>query len=146
MTSGLEPAVFFCIYKTHSDSRLVPLYKILVIEDDRAILNAVELHLRAEGYQVETATDGISGLGQAQGASLDLILLDLMLPCLSGEEICRRLRQEGITTPILVVTAKTEEHHRVSGFELGVDDYICKPFNSRELLARIQAVLKRPAI
>ena len=92
MTSGLEPAVFFCIYKTHSDSRLVPLYKILVIEDDRAILNAVELHLRAEGYQVETATDGISGLGQAQGASLDLILLDLM-SCNSQWPLAGQVRQ-----------------------------------------------------
>ena len=121
------------------------MYKILIIEDDRAILKAVESNLLSEGYQVETAIDGTTGLDRARDPSQDLILLDLMLPRLPGEEICRRLRQEGITTPILFLTAKNEEEHRIAGFELGADDYVAKPFSVRELLGRIQAILRRAA-
>jgi DNA-binding response OmpR family regulator len=121
------------------------LYKILVIEDDHAILTALESSLRSEGYQVETATDGVSGLDRSRDPSQDLILLDLLLPRLPGEEICRRLRHDGITIPILVLTAKDEEHHRIEGFEYGADDYVSKPFSMREVLARIQAILKRAA-
>ncbi len=121
------------------------MYKILIIEDDRAILKAVESNLLAEGYQVESATDGMTGLDRARDPSQDLILLDLMLPRLPGEEVCRRLRQEGITTPILFLTAKSEEEHRIAGFELGADDYVAKPFSIRELLGRIQAILRRAA-
>ena len=119
--------------------------KILIIEDDRAILKALESSLRSEGYQVETATDGLAGWKQSQDPSQDLILLDLMLPKLPGEEICRRLRQQGNTTPIIVLTAKGEEAQRISGFELGADDYVAKPFSVRELLGRIQAILRRSA-
>jgi DNA-binding response OmpR family regulator len=121
------------------------LYKILVIEDDQAILTALESNLRSEGYQVETATDGVTGLERSRDPSQDLILLDLLLPKLPGEEICRRLRHDGITTPILVLTAKDEEHQRIAGFELGADDYVSKPFSMREVLVRIQAILKRAA-
>lgn len=121
------------------------MYKILVIEDDREILKALELNLRCEGYEVETATDGVKGLELSLDPSQDVILLDLMLPRLPGEAICRKIRQDGITTPILVLTAKGEEHHRIKGFELGVDEYVCKPFSMRELLGRIQAILKRTA-
>jgi DNA-binding response OmpR family regulator len=121
------------------------MYKILIIEDDRAISKALESNLRSEGYEIESATDGPTGLDRARDPSQDLILLDLMLPRLSGEEICRALRQEGITTPILFLTAKGEEEQRVAGFELGADDYVSKPFSMRELLGRIQAILKRAA-
>jgi len=121
------------------------MYKILIIEDDRAILKAVEANLVGEGYEVETAMDGMTGLERASDPSQDLILLDLMLPKLPGEEICRRLRQNGITTPILFLTAKNEEEHRIAGFELGADDYVAKPFSIRELLGRIQAILRRAA-
>ena len=121
------------------------MYKILIIEDDRAILKALEANLKAEGYQVESATDGVSGLDRARDPSQDLVLLDLMLPRLSGEQICQTLRQEGVTTPILFLTAKGEEEQRVAGFELGADDYVSKPFSMRELLGRIQAILKRAA-
>ncbi len=121
------------------------MYKILIIEDDRAILKALEANLRSEGYAVETALDGITGLERATDPSQDLILLDLMLPKLPGEEICRRLRQNGIATPILFLTAKNEEEHRIAGFELGADDYVAKPFSIRELLGRIQAILRRAA-
>jgi DNA-binding response OmpR family regulator len=121
------------------------MYKILIIEDDLSILKAVEANLVAEGYEVETAMDGATGLERASDPSQDIILLDLMLPKLPGEEICRRLRQNGITTPILFLTAKNEEEHRIAGFELGADDYVAKPFSIRELLGRIQAILRRAA-
>ena len=121
------------------------MYKILIIEDDRSILKAVEANLVGEGYEVETVMDGLTGLERASDPSQDLILLDLMLPKLPGEEICRRLRQNGITTPILFLTAKNEEEHRIAGFELGADDYVAKPFSIRELLGRIQAILRRAA-
>ena len=121
------------------------MYKILIIEDDRSILKAVEANLVGEGYEVETAMDGLTGLERASDPSQDLILLDLMLPKLPGEEICRQLRQNGITTPILFLTAKNEEEHRIAGFELGADDYVAKPFSIRELLGRIQAILRRAA-
>ena len=121
------------------------MYKILIIEDDRSILKAVEANLVGEGYEVETAMDGLTGLERASDPSQDLILLDLMLPKLPGEEICLRLRQNGITTPILFLTAKNEEEHRIAGFELGADDYVAKPFSIRELLGRIQAILRRAA-
>jgi DNA-binding response OmpR family regulator len=121
------------------------MYKILIIEDDHAISKALESNLRSEGYEIESANDGPSGLDRARDPSQDLILLDLMLPRLSGEEICRTLRQEGVTTPILFLTAKGEEEQRVAGFELGADDYVSKPFSMRELLGRIQAILKRAA-
>jgi len=121
------------------------MYKILIIEDDRSILKAVEANLVGEGYEVETAMDGLTGLERASDPSQDLILLDLMLPKLPGEEICLRLRQNGITTPILFLTAKNDEEHRIAGFELGADDYVAKPFSIRELLGRIQAILRRAA-
>ena len=121
------------------------MYKILIIEDDRSILKAVEANLVGEGYEVETAMDGLTGLERASDPSQDLILLDLMLPKLPGEEICLRLRQNGITTPILFLTAKNEEEHRIAGFELGADDYVAKPFHLEEVLARIRALLRRSA-
>jgi DNA-binding response OmpR family regulator len=117
--------------------------RILVVEDDPAILRGLSDNLRLESYEVVTATDGEAGDRLVREASPDLIVLDLMLPKLSGYELCRKLRSEGATTPILMLTARGEEADRVLGLDLGADDYVTKPFSIRELLARIRAILRR---
>lgn len=116
---------------------------ILAIEDDPAILRGLADNLRFESYEVLTATDGESGYALIREKRPDLIILDLMLPKLSGYEICRKVRAEGIQTPILMLTARGEEADRVLGLDLGADDYVAKPFSIRELLARIRAILRR---
>jgi DNA-binding response OmpR family regulator len=116
---------------------------ILAIEDDPAILRGLADNLRFESYEVLTATDGESGYALIREKRPDLIILDLMLPKLSGYEICRKVRAEGIQTPILMLTARGEEADRVLGLDLGADDYMAKPFSIRELLARIRAILRR---
>jgi DNA-binding response OmpR family regulator len=116
---------------------------ILAIEDDPAILRGLADNLRFESYEVLTATDGQTGYELIREKRPDLIILDLMLPKLSGYEICRKVRAEGIQTPILMLTARGEEADRVLGLDLGADDYVAKPFSIRELLARIRAVLRR---
>ncbi len=117
--------------------------KILLIEDEMAISESVAYMLQTEGYEVLTAEDGITGLELARDKSPDLIILDLMLPRLSGIEICQTLRQES-NVPIIMLTAKTDEVDRIVGLELGADDYVTKPFSLRELVARVKAVLRRP--
>jgi len=117
--------------------------RILVVEDDPAILRGLSDNLRLESYEVVTAADGEAGDRLAHEARPDLIVLDLMLPKLSGYELCRKLRSEGLTTPILMLTARGEEADRVLGLDLGADDYVTKPFSVRELLARIRALLRR---
>ena len=104
---------------------------------------ALEDDLTLEGYQVATARDGVSGLRQAIEGTCDLVILDVMLPKLDGFEVCRQLRAEGITTPVLMLTAKGQEIDKVLGLELGADDYVTKPFSRRELLARVKALLRR---
>jgi DNA-binding response OmpR family regulator len=116
---------------------------ILVIEDDPAILRGLEDNLRFESYDVLTAADGASGYRLVSEKKPDLIILDLMLPKLSGYEICRKVRGEGFGTPILMLTARGEEADRVLGLDLGADDYVAKPFSVRELLARVRALLRR---
>ena len=116
---------------------------ILVIEDEESILMALEDDLTLEGYTVTTATDGGAGLSIAIEGDFDLILLDIMLPVMNGFDVCRKLREAGITTPILMLTARGQEVDRVLGLELGADDYVTKPFSPRELLARIKAILRR---
>ena len=116
---------------------------ILAIEDDPAILRGLADNLRFESYEVLTATDGQTGYALIHEKRPDLIILDLMLPNLSGYEICRKVRAEGIQTPILMLTARGEEADRVLGLDLGADDYVAKPFSIRELLARIRAILRR---
>ena len=116
---------------------------IFVIEDDAAILRGLTFNLEAEGYQVRTASDGASGLSLLQAEDPDVLILDLMLPELSGYEICRKLRDEGRDTPILMLTARGEETDRVLGLDLGADDYVTKPFSVRELLARVRALVRR---
>jgi DNA-binding response OmpR family regulator len=116
---------------------------VLVIEDERAILEGLRDNLEFEGFRVLTANDGESGLKTAREQKPDVIVLDLMLPRLSGYEVCRRLRAEKIATPILMLTARGEEMDRVAGLDLGADDYMTKPFSVRELAARVRALLRR---
>ena len=117
--------------------------KILVVEDDPAILRGLADNLRFEGYDVITAADGEAGARQQRVHKPDLIVLDLMMPRLGGLELCKRLRGEGIQTPILMLTAKSEEADRVTGLDFGADDYVTKPFSVKELLARVRALLRR---
>jgi DNA-binding response OmpR family regulator len=118
--------------------------KILVVEDDKAILMSFKDDLEFEGYEVATACDGKDGLKQALDGGYDLVVLDILLPGLNGFEICKKLREAGVKTPVLMVTAaKTEEMDKVMGLELGADDYITKPVGSRELVARVKAILRR---
>ena len=116
---------------------------VLAIEDDPAILRGLTDNLRFEGYTVLTAADGETGYQMQRERKPDLIVLDLMLPRMSGYEFCRKLRGEGIQTPILMLTARSEEPDRVLGLDLGADDYVTKPFSVRELMARIRALLRR---
>lgn len=116
--------------------------KILIIEDDPEIIKILELHLADLSYQTSKAMDGAQGLKMALENDYDLVLLDLTLPTLDGVEICKKLRFAK-NTPVIMLTAKSEEIDRVLGLEIGADDYITKPFSIRELLARIKAVLRR---
>jgi DNA-binding response OmpR family regulator len=116
---------------------------ILAVEDDPAILRGLADNLRFEGYEVITASDGETGYQLQRERKPDLIVLDLMLPRMSGFEFCRKLRGEGIQTPILMLTARSEEPDRVLGLDLGADDYVTKPFSVRELMARVRALLRR---
>lgn len=118
--------------------------RLLLIEDDPMIVDALSYSLSKEGFELLTARDGESGLRAAIESRPDLVLLDLMLPGLSGLEVCRELRRVS-SVPILMVTAKGEETDRVVGLELGADDYIVKPYSTRELVARIRANLRRAA-
>ncbi len=118
---------------------------ILVIEDERDLLELISFNLEKEGYRVITATEGSTGLDIARNNLPDLILLDLMLPGISGIEICKILKKHEKTSriPVIMLTAKGEEIDRVVGFEVGADDYVVKPFSNRELMLRIKAVLRR---
>ena len=117
--------------------------RILVIEDDPAILRGLADSLKRESHDVLTAADGEAGYGMIGQKRPDLVILDLMLPKMSGYELCRCVRAEGVTTPILMLTARGEEGDRVLGLDLGADDYVTKPFSLRELLARVRALLRR---
>ena len=116
--------------------------KILIIEDEKPISDIIRFNLIKEGYEVETAYDGQEGLDKALSCGCSLVLLDIMLPIMSGFEVCKRIR-ENSDMPIIMLTAKEEEADKVLGLELGADDYITKPFGMRELLARIKANLRR---
>ena len=116
---------------------------ILVVEDEPAILRGLADNLKFESYDVLTATDGEAGYRLMKERKPDLVILDLMLPKLSGYELCRKVRAEGVTTPILMLTARGEEGDRVLGLDLGADDYVTKPFSVRELMARVRALLRR---
>ncbi len=117
--------------------------RILVIEDEANIALGLQDDLTLEGYQVEVAGDGEAGSRLAQEGQFDLIILDIMLPKKDGFQLCRELRRSGVTTPVLLLTAKTQEAEKVLGLELGADDYVTKPFSPLELRARIKALLRR---
>jgi DNA-binding response OmpR family regulator len=117
--------------------------KILIVEDAPAIRMALEDDFKFEGYQVVSAATGPEGLEKAMDLDLDIILLDLMLPGLDGLEICKELRRRDIGTPIIMLTAKSQEFDKVLGLELGADDYVTKPFSSFELHARVKALMRR---
>ena len=116
---------------------------VLVVEDDESVARFLRQALSEAGYAVETVADGLTGLEQAKSLGYDLILLDVMLPGMNGLEVCRRLRSANIPTPILVITAKDTLQDRVDGLDSGADDYIVKPFQLAELLARARALLRR---
>jgi DNA-binding response OmpR family regulator len=118
--------------------------RILIVDDEPEIVRGLEDNLRFEGYKTFTATDGETALAIAAREAPDLVILDLMMPRMSGWEVCRSLRSRGIDVPIIMLTARGAEPDRVRGLELGADDYITKPFSLRELLARVRAVLRRP--
>ena len=119
--------------------------KILLVEDEEKLARMVELELRYEGYEVEKAFDGRTGLERALTGEFDLILLDIMLPALSGMEVLRRLRKER-QTPVILLTARDAVVDKVSGLDAGADDYVTKPFAIEELLARIRAALRKGTI
>jgi two-component system, OmpR family, response regulator MprA len=116
--------------------------RVLVVEDDADIADVLRRSLRNEGYEVRTSADGVEALDVAVGFVPDLVVLDLGLPGLDGIEVCRRLRMEG-DVPILMLTARAETEDRVTGLDSGADDYLVKPFERKELLARIRALLRR---
>ncbi len=122
--------------------------RILIIEDDRDIVELVRYNLEKEGFQVTAAGDGATGLAQLRKSPPDVLILDLMLPKLSGLEVCREVRRDASLNrlPILMLTARGEVADRVVGLELGADDYVTKPFSPRELAARVKAVLRRVEI
>ncbi len=119
--------------------------KVLLVEDEAGLRVTLGDRLRKEGYTVETAVDGIEGLHKSTNETFDLIILDIMLPLKSGLDICRDLRQKGITTPVLMLTARGQTLDKVLGLKIGADDYLTKPFEMIELLARIEALLRRPS-
>jgi two-component system, OmpR family, response regulator RegX3 len=116
--------------------------RLLVVEDEESIVDAVSYMLRKEGFEVAVATTGPGALEEMERSGADLVLLDLMLPGLPGTEVCRQIRQKS-NVPVIMLTAKDSEVDKVVGLELGADDYVTKPFSSRELVARIRAVLRR---
>ena len=119
--------------------------RILLVEDEPGLRLTLQDRLQAEGYGVETASEGDEGFSKASGGGFDLIILDVMLPNRSGIDICRDLRQSGHNTPILMVTARSQTVDKVLGLKIGADDYLTKPFEMLELLARIEALLRRSA-
>jgi DNA-binding response OmpR family regulator len=117
---------------------------ILIVDDEPEIVRGLQDNLRFEGYATISASNGRDALELATREALDLILLDVMMPAMSGWDVCRELRRNGVDIPIIMLTARGEEADRVQGLELGADDYVTKPFSLRELLARVRAVLRRP--
>src|SRR5690349_3427397 len=120
--------------------------KVLLVEDEQGLILTLTDRLRSEGFEVVSADDGQKGLDLALAGGLDLILLDVMLPKKNGYDVCRDLRQQGVQTPILMLTAKGETIDKVLGLKLGADDYLTKPFEVMELLARVEALLRRSPV
>ena len=119
---------------------------VLIVEDEKNIVDILRFNLQRAGYQTLEAYDGEDGLAQAVSANPDLILLDVMLPKKNGFDVCRALRDQGSSVPVIILTAREEEADKVSGLEIGADDYITKPFSMRELIARVGANIRRTAM
>jgi two-component system alkaline phosphatase synthesis response regulator PhoP len=117
--------------------------RVLLVEDEPGLRLTLSDRLVSDGYAVETAGDGEAGLSQASTGAFDLIILDVMLPRMNGFDVCREVRQRGVTTPILMLTARGQVVDRVVGLKLGADDYLTKPFETIELMARLEALLRR---
>lgn len=117
--------------------------RILIIEDEKSIQRMVEYDLKQMGYEVDSALDGLEGYKKASAKVFDVILLDLMLPNMNGMDICKKLRDEGNNSYIIMLTAVDDEYNKIQGFEVGADDYVTKPFSPKELAARIKAGLRR---
>ena len=120
--------------------------KVLIVEDEQSIVDILSFNLTREGYDTLEALDGPTGLQLALEQNPDLVLLDLMLPGMSGFDVCRKIRQAGSMVPIVMLTAREEEDDKVLGLELGADDYITKPFKNRELMARVKANIRRMSV
>lgn len=121
----------------------VGMKSILAVEDDPTLLDLLKIHLQDINCRLDTAQDGLVGLKKILENPYDLILLDLMLPSMDGFEVCKRIRAKNIVTPVLMLTAKSEEIDKILGLEIGADDYVVKPFSIRELMARVKAMLRR---
>ena len=119
---------------------------ILIVEDEESLRATLGVRLRGEGYQVDTAAGGVEGFHKATSQPFDLIILDILLPDRSGWDVCREIRQAGVATPILFLTARTQTIDKVTGLKLGADDYVTKPFEAAELIARIQVLLRRTPV
>ena len=117
--------------------------KILIVDDEESILTLLEYNIEQAGYQVETSMNGEEAYNMITNCVYDFIILDIMLPGMDGIDICRRVRKDGVETPILMLTAKTDEYDKIIGLELGADDYMTKPFSPREVVARIKAIFRR---
>lgn len=117
--------------------------KVLIVDDEESILTLLAFNLEKAGYEVQTAMDGLIGYQLALENQYDFIILDLMMPSMDGMEVCKKLRQEKIETPIMILTAKDDELEKIIGLELGADDYMTKPFSPREVLARMKAIMRR---
>ncbi|HVS63335.1 MAG TPA: response regulator transcription factor, partial [Thermoanaerobaculia bacterium] len=126
-----------------TESTSGPKRRILVVEDEPALVLTLSDRLSSEGHEVEVATDGDAAFEAARAGSFDLVVLDVALPGRSGLDVCRDLRREGVDTPILMLTARAELYDKVVGLKLGADDYLTKPFEMPELLARVEALLRR---
>ncbi len=119
--------------------------KILIVDDDLRVQEILALYLQKEGFTIKTAGSGEEALSLIRAEKMDLIILDIMLPGIEGWEVCRVLRNEGLQVPVLMLTARTEDYDKIIGLDLGADDYVEKPFNPVEVMARIRAILRRSA-
>ena len=131
------------ILRVEDEQGISTAKSILLVEDEKALRTTISDRLRGEGYVVETAVDGEEGLDKATTPGFDLIVLDVMLPLRNGLDVCRELRMRGIVTPILILSVRNEVVDRVVGLKIGADDYMTKPFEAAELLARIEVLLRR---
>ena len=138
----------FLLYSVFNLHIIISLFmeKALIIEDDKDIANLLTIHLNDLQFNVDVSYDGKDGLLKALNNQYKIILLDIRLPGLDGMEVCKKLRQEKVSTPVIMVTSKSEEIDKIIGLEIGADDYITKPFSIRELIARVKAVLRRTVV